>query len=99
MFTGAGLTFSNLVLFWREEISGLASAFMSCWISQRTQHQKISRRNIAGSHTSMTIYMLRTDMRHRRYHPDNNPDNAEEAEEMFKKINSANAILRFVISV
>ena len=47
----------------------------------------------------MTIYMLRTDMRHRRYHPDNNPDNAEEAEEMFKKINSANAILRFVISV
>ena len=30
-----------------------------------------------------------------RYHPDKNPDNAE-AEEMFKKINSANAILRFV---
>ena len=28
-----------------------------------------------------------------RYHPDKNPDNAE-AEEMFKKINSANAILR-----
>ena len=32
-----------------------------------------------------------------RYHPDKNPDNAE-AEEMFKKINSANAILRFVLS-
>ena len=47
----------------------------------------------------MTIYMLRTDIRqiHRRYHPDENPDNAEEAEEMFKEINSANAILRFVI--
>ena len=31
-----------------------------------------------------------------RYHPDKNPDNVE-AEEMFKKINSANAILRFVL--
>ena len=28
-----------------------------------------------------------------KYHPDKNPDNPE-AEEMFKKINSANAVLR-----
>ena len=48
----------------------------------------------------MTIFLMQTGMRriNRRYHPDKNPDNAE-AEEMFKKINSANAILRFVISV
>ena len=30
-----------------------------------------------------------------KYHPDKNPDNVE-AEEMFKKINHANSILRFV---
>ena len=44
-----------------------------------------------------TLYMERISMRCNpcRYHPDKNPDNAE-AEEMFKKINSANAILRFV---
>lgn len=29
-----------------------------------------------------------------KYHPDKNPDN-EEAEEMFKKINHANSILRY----
>lgn len=32
-----------------------------------------------------------------KYHPDKNPDN-EEAEEMFKKINHANSILRYVES-
>ena len=30
-----------------------------------------------------------------KYHPDKNPDNVE-AEEMFKRINHANSILRFV---
>ena len=86
--------------FFLEKISGLAIVFTSCWISQRTQHQKISRKNIADLHSSMTIFPVQTGMRriNRRYHPDKNPDNAE-AEEMFKKINSANAILRFVISV
>ena len=33
-----------------------------------------------------------------KYHPDKNPDNVE-AEEMFKKINHANSILRFVYVV
>ena len=33
-----------------------------------------------------------------KYHPDKNPDN-EEAEEMFKKINHANSILRFVFDL
>ena len=33
-----------------------------------------------------------------KYHPDKNPDNVE-AEEMFKKINHANSILRFVYEV
>ena len=32
-----------------------------------------------------------------KYHPDKNPDNAE-AEEMFKKINQANSILRYYIT-
>ena len=33
-----------------------------------------------------------------KYHPDKNPDN-EEAEEMFKKINHANSILRYVFDL
>ena len=39
------------------------------------------------------VIMTITIMTLARYHPDKNPDDAE-AEEMFKKINSANAILR-----
>ena len=31
-----------------------------------------------------------------KYHPDKNPDNVE-AEEMFKKINQANSILRLIV--
>ena len=42
---------------------------------------------------TIIITAIMTMMAMFRYHPDKNPGDAE-AEEMFKKINSANAILR-----